>query len=426
MINVALELQDKNLKGLDFSFPENGNPGIGGSEWLFLMLARYLQIYFPKEYRISIYHYSNCKIPEGIKDIHIESEDDLLEILETSGDQIIIHQIAKEKSWYQKISRMDIIDIPWAHCYIKYNEVMAINQCVQVKRVVFVGREEFDSYMDDDIIEKSVYIYNMVNTKKQHKVRKENFSKTVTYLGSLVPEKSFHRLAEIWPEILKQVPEAKMQVIGTGKLYDRNAQLGKFGIAQKEYEDYFMRFLTDESGNILPSVNFLGLVGAEKENYFIESAVGVVNPSGIEETFCLSAVEMELCGVPIVTKRKYGLLDTVSHKKTGLLFRTRKEFIYNIVRLLQDKELNYFLGNNAKVFVINYFEAEKIVFQWHQLFQNILNGHKVSYIKPVNNYKNDLKWLRAIIRKIRFDMGCRIIPSVNKTKYVLKCFLKRI
>ena len=152
-----------------------------------------------------------------------------------------------------------------------------------------------------------------------------------------------------------------------------------------------MRFLTDESGNILPSVNFLGLAGAEKENYFIESAVGVVNPSGIEETFCLSAVEMELCGVPIVTKRKYGLLDTVSHKKTGLLFRTRKEFIHNIVRLLRDKELNYFLGNNAKVFVIDHFEAEKIVFQWHQLFQNILNGHKVSYIKPVNNYKNDLK-----------------------------------
>ena len=78
------------------------------------------------------------------------------------------------------------------------------------------------------------------------------------------------------------------------------------------------------------------------------------------------------------------------------------------------------------MFVIDHFEAEKIVFQWHQLFQNILNGHKVSYIEPVNNYKNDLKWLRAIIRKIRFDMGCRIIPSVNKTKYVLKCFLKRI
>lgn len=308
MINVALELRDKDLYGLDLSHPENGNPGIGGSEWLFLMLAQYLQIFYAKKYRISIFHYSDCKIPEGIKDIRIKTEEELLKMLETSGDEIIIHQIAKSKKWYQRIARINIIDIPWAHCYIKYNEVMDINQCTRVKRVVFVGREELDAYIDDDIIEKSVYIYNMINTKGQHKNRKVNFNKTVTYLGSLVPEKYFHRLAEIWPEILKRVPDAKLQVIGTGKLYNRDAKLGRFGIAQKEYEDYFMKFLTDEKGEILPSVTFLGIVGEDKEEYFTKTAVGVVNPSGVDETFCLSAVEMELCGVPIVTKKKYGLL----------------------------------------------------------------------------------------------------------------------
>ena len=195
----------------------------------------------------------------------------------------------------------------------------------------------------------------MVNVKKEMKVRGENYSKTVTYMGSLVPAKAFHMLAEIWPQVEQQVPDAKLQIIGTGKLYDRDANLGRFGIAQEDYENYFMQYLTDAEGHIRPSVKFLGLVGEEKEDYFVDTSVGVVNPSGIDETFCLSAVEMEICGVPIIARKKYGLLDTVIHQKTGLLFRNRKQFLNATVKLLKDTKMNSAMGKSASEFVKNSF-----------------------------------------------------------------------
>ena len=424
-VNIAIELLDKNLHNVDLSQPEQGNPGIGGSEWLFLMLARYLQMYYDDEYRISIYHYGDCPLPTGVRDIHVETERELLELLKVSDEQIIVHQIAKTPEWYEKIGQMTIADIPWAHCYIKYNEVIAINQCPQVKRVVFVGKEEYDSYIDDNIVQKSTYIYNMINGEMLHKVRGDDFSKTVTYMGSLVEAKAFHLLAEIWPDVLERVPDAKLQVIGTGKLYDRDARLGRFGIAQEAYENYFMQFLTDADGNILSSVRFLGLVGQDKEDYFVDTAVGVVNPSGSDETFCLSAVEMEICGVPIVTRRKYGLLDTIAHKKTGLLFKNRNQFVDYLVMLLNDKTLNKRYGGAAPDFVKRSFEAKMLIGSWHQVFQDVVNGTSAIYHKPEGNYQNDLKWLRIINRFIRFNMRLSCIPSINHFKYLVKKVIKR-
>lgn len=78
-------------------------------------------------------------------------------------------------------------------------------------------------------------------------------------------------------------------------MYDRNQEMGKYGIASKEYEESFMSYLTNSDGKIMDSVRFLGIVGTEKEDIFIQSAVGVVNLTAIGETFCLSAIEMELC-----------------------------------------------------------------------------------------------------------------------------------
>ena len=424
-INIAIELLDKNLQGVDLSHPETGNPGIGGSEWLFLMLARYLQMYYDRDYRITIFHYSDCLLPDGVRDIHINSESDLLGRLSESDEQIIVHQITKSNFWYERIAKTEIIDIPWAHCYIKYPEVMFINACTNVKRVVFVGREEYDAYIDDDIIKKSTFIYNMLNVQAAHKVRQSDYSKTVTYLGSLVPAKAFHALAEIWPEVLRKVPDAKLQIMGTGKLYDREAKLGKFGIAQEDYENYFMQFLTDEKGNILSSVKFLGLIGAEKEDYFMDTAVGVVNPLGKDETFCLSAVEMELCGVPIVTVGKYGLLDTISDGESGLLYRNKKEFIDNLVKLLEDKELNMKMGTYAPNFVKSRFDAKRIIKEWDSLFKKVINGEEDKYMKPRGYYGNDLKWVRSVIRVIRFKLGIRFLPSLNKTKYIARKLLKK-
>ena len=423
-IRVAIELPDWGIKDVDLSNIQNGNPGIGGSEYLFLLLAVSLKKYAGNKFDVVIYHYNKNRLPRSLDDVIVKDEMKLLDVLSKEKIDIFIHQLGKNQSWYNYLSEKRIKSIAWAHVYLSYEEMKCITACECEKRVVFVGKEEYDAYIDEDIINKSVWIYNMINTDN-HKVRKDNYSKEITYMGSLVPAKGFHVLASIWPEIIKKVPNAKLNVIGTGKLYDRNAQLGKYNIAEKLYEDSFMKYLTDESGKILPSVKFWGLLGNEKEEIFAKSAVGVVNPTAITETFCMSAIEMQICGLVVVSKKKWGLLDTIKDGKTGFLFSSKQEFINSIIKLLNDKNLNDTMGNNAINFVKENFSIEKIIEKWIETLEGVYFDNKVIFEKPKNNYLNDYKWVKLIIRFIRIKCHMKIFPSFETLKGFLRKLLKR-
>jgi glycosyltransferase involved in cell wall biosynthesis len=76
----------------------------------------------------------------------------------------------------------------------------------------------------------------MLNNENHEYISPENKEQIVTYVGALIPTKGFHKLAKVWKNILKKVPTAKLQVIGDGKLYNKNAVLGPHGIAEAKYE----------------------------------------------------------------------------------------------------------------------------------------------------------------------------------------------
>lgn len=411
-LHIGIELTDYNFCNVDLSKVENGNPGVGGSEYLFALLALSLKKYAANKMEVTVYHYSSNKLPDDIEDVIVGDCFELLRQAENHVD-ILIYQVAKNKNWYIELSDKNLQTVAWGHCYIGYDEMQWIKHCDKVKRVVCVGKEEYDSYIDDDIIQKCCWIYNMMNTKGNHIMRSSDYDKSVTYVGSLVPQKGFHVLARVWPEILKKVPDAKLNVIGTGRLYDRNAQLGKYHIAQSDYEDEFMPYLTDSQGEILSSVTFWGVLGEEKESVFAKTAVGVVNPTASGETFCLSAIEMELCGVPVVSKKAKGLLDTIKCGNTGYLFNTDKEFIDYVVELLKDKDKNMIMGKQGNSFVLNNFEIEIVIQKWIKVLQSISKNDISVYERPSANYRNDYKWIRMIIRFFRVNLHWKSFPSLS-------------
>ena len=51
-------------------------------------------------------------------------------------------------------------------------------------------------------------------TDELHREKIQNHA--VTYIGSLVPTKGFHVLAAVWKTILKEVPDATLNVVGNG------------------------------------------------------------------------------------------------------------------------------------------------------------------------------------------------------------------
>ena len=133
--------------------------------------------------------------------------------------------------------------IPWCHNFInKQSEYLNVfAESDRIARVINVSREQMDLYMDHPAYDKMDYIFNCVPYPDEisDKITSMPFAcrdNIVTYVGSLVPAKCFHVLATMWPDIVKRVPNAQLYVIGSGKLYDENAKLGKYNIAEETYE----------------------------------------------------------------------------------------------------------------------------------------------------------------------------------------------
>lgn len=245
-------------------------------------------------------------------------------------------------------------------------------------------------------------------------IPKQNLKKEkkVVYMGSLIPGKGFHILARIWKKVLEQVPDAKLEVIGSGKLYNRNLRVGKWGIADEKYESIFRPYLSDKNGRKLSSVKFHGLLGKEKIPIIQKALIGCPNPSGVSENCPGVAIEFQACGTAVVSGAFWGLLDTVDNGKTGLLGTTEEDLLENIVRLLKNEDEAINMGKNGIEFIKDKFNHKKISNKWRKVFQDIILNKKVKILpidqNPNYEYKQLSESMRLLKEKYKF---LRWIPA---------------
>lgn len=233
--------------------------------------------------------------------------------------------------------------------------------------------------------------------------------------GGLRVTKGFHILAKVWKEVVKEVPDAELHVMGGSKLYDENASTGNFGIADEKYEKRFMPYLLDDNGKVMNSVKFLGVLnGEEKINAINETKVGIANPSGFGETFCISAIEFEAMKVPVVSCKKNGLLDTVEDGKSGILVKNEKQLKDAIVTLLKDDKLNEDMGLYGEKFVREKFDIYNVCSKWKKLLEDVYNDIPQKEELINNNFKYNLKWLREFNRKIKKAKIFNWLPPISE------------
>ncbi len=67
--------------------------------------------------------------------------------------------------------------------------------------------------------------------------------------------------------MLKKYLQAELYVIGNGKLYNKDAKLGKYELAEDSYEKFFIKNLLVDN-QIMESVHFLGTLGELKRMVF--------------------------------------------------------------------------------------------------------------------------------------------------------------
>lgn len=406
MVKVAFHLGNTNIGNVDFSNIKNGNPGVGGSEYLCVLIANELS----ERGNIDVILLCDKKtiLPHNLKYDVCGDIPTAIEKYKNSIDLFIIDSKRFNIQW--AISNPTAKFMLWVNNDMGIRYMKACAKMDNILKMIHVSREMYDLYRDLSFFNKTTYIFNAVPLsyldKYQHLKPYNDRKKSVVYIGAIQPVKGFHILAQAWPQILRSVPEANLYVIGSGKLYSRNTSMGKYGIAEEKYENSFIKYLINDKGDLLPSVHFLGIIGTEKNDILSQCKVGVPNPSGKTETFCFSAVEMQLMGCATTSIQTPAFFDTIYKKE--LLYKREEDLATYVINLLKnEKDFDY---NSTVKYIQENFSIENVIIKWEEL----LNNPNKEFLDPPSCRSNyHMKSLKEFIRKYCPYYLKNIIPSVE-------------
>lgn len=414
-IKVGVHLPNKKIAGVRLHDPRLGNPGIGGTQFLLFSLPFYLNEYFPSEFEFLLLAESTKNLKTEFQTVEVSDLSDAAEKAKDAACDMIIFRPNSDKetiAFLKKIEALKLPSIAWMH---NSNRLILNNLSSNkfVLRCVCLSYDQYETLRDHPLIKKTAIIYNAVDPVCFPEKSSEK-EKNVVFIGSLTFAKGFHTIARMWKKIIKIHPDAKLIVIGSGKLYDRASTSGELNIAEQEYENLFRKFISDEKNQILDSVRFLGVMGQGKYEIMSKAAVGIVTNPLLRETFCLSAVEFQLCGTPAVSRGYGGLLDTVKDGKGGFLRNSQTNRLKCILKLLDDLELSKTMGLEGRQFVLEKFTWEKIAPRWIQLIKDVQSKAEVDIlaieaknINLLNNYRENMR-----LMKEKFPLFRVIIPSI--------------
>ena len=397
MKEIAFFLYQHNIQEKDLSGLLSKSYRLGGSELEFLLVSLFIE---QRDNGINSYFLTNFKgkIPHH-NSFYVEDLDDACRFcVENSIKEIVIDVKQFKEDIIRKYSKK-LEFIIWAHNNV--GEYL-LNLCLIypcVKKIVCVSKSQMDTFKDHPSILKACFIYNIILFKDKDFYRKKITSRdqhNVVYVGCIRPDKGFHALAKAWPDIIAGVSDAQLYVIGNGQLYGKNVTLGQYGIASQEYEDEFMPYLTDDKGKILPSVHFMGLLGDEKYDVMGMCKVGVPNPTGETETFCISGIEMELMGCSVTTLRIPVYEETQMDK--NYLFDDEKYIAQYVVKRLLEEPASF---EKLYKFVTEKFAMEKSISQWEHLI-------KMGEVEDTDNYTRCVRKLKVLYAKYYFLFIARL------------------
>jgi glycosyltransferase involved in cell wall biosynthesis len=178
--------------------------------------------------------------------------------------------------------------LPWLH-NLGCEQQARYEGLAAVQRWLLVSGAQLDAFRHSRLARRAVVLPNSVAVPpaqgQARSLEQACAATDLAYVGALTPFKGFDRLARLWPVIARRCPDARLRVFGGGDLYGGRAG----GSALSPYELHCREVL--QRGGFAERVQFEGSCGLERYQRFDQVAVGVVNPSGRDETFCLAAAE---------------------------------------------------------------------------------------------------------------------------------------
>lgn len=412
---IAFYLKNRNT--IDCSKIIEGNPGLGGSEYLIILIPTLLSLKYD-DLEVTLYTDYQGVLPKNLEVVECHSFTEFAnKCSENKEDYCVVNYTSVENKVIINFSNINFII--WCHNFASWKNLDFYAKQPNVVRIITVGREQLDLYRDHPAYNKSDYIYNAIPThclkdNAQKSIPYTQRGNNVVYIGSLIECKGFLHLAKAWKDVLKAIPDATLYVIGKGNLYNEKARLGSFNLADEKFEKKFIPYVSDDKG-ILKSVKFLGVLGNNKFDIINRCKVGVPNPGGLTETFGLTAIEMQIMGCNVTTIECPGYLDTVYNKNS--LYKKTSQLADYIIKALNMKEAPDI--NNVLSFIEGKFAYDVIIPQWHSLFlECIPKGiYLHSNDKSLINSNYHHKKLKEFLRRNKNNFLIRMIPPIEQLFY---------
>lgn len=240
MARLAFFLDTRRIAGTDVSSVESGNPGIGGTEYVFLLVAARLG----RRHDVLMCTTTEGPYPPSVRHVAVRDMQEAAAAATAAGAQLFV---VRENAVLPNLRLIESLTLPvivWAHNFSKPDTLRACARTPQVARYLCVSREQLAMLRHEAIASKAVFIFNPVVTAACPAADPPSGTDNVVYMGSLVKSKGFHILARHWPEVVDAVPTARLHVVGSGRLYDQDADLGPLGLASPDYEKMFSKFVT--------------------------------------------------------------------------------------------------------------------------------------------------------------------------------------
>lgn len=188
----------------------------------------------------------------------------------------------------------------------------------------------------------------------------------ILFLGRLEQRKGIETIAEAFPNIFSQFPDASLTIVGNDTPNISGYASGR--------EFLFHQF---ERTNCIQAVNFLSAVPLEKLPDLFRSHDIVWVPS-LYDNFPLVCLEAMACGKAVIVSDAGGLPEMVQHGETGLVFKRADagELVQRTIMLLNQPQTARELGKNARRYCEQNCTEQAIYQKNMRLYQKAFNNLK--------------------------------------------------
>lgn len=382
-----------------------GNPGIGGTQYTFLLTVKYLNRTYGKGFAVLL------------TDTEINFHDDEISTYSISSCKEAINFCEKNNISRLVFNANSMSQIPegefetniklffWAHNTLNWKNQCLANRKKSIKKIICVSKKQYENMKDTPCFKKCTFINNVITSYFYDNAKISNYSgQKVVYVGSAMPQKGMHNLLNIWKYVEKENKTAQLYIFGGASIWNNNIKLGKLGVSDLYYEKIIQKKYNRLKHQ--ENVHFMGAIGwKEICEYLIDANVGIVNPSYYkrDETFCISAIELQAHGLPVVSRqRSDGLNSTIINNKTGYLEKNDKQIAEKILLLLQDNSLIKKMGVQAREYSKEFIIQNEIN-KWKELIDIDENEENVKYKFYIKS--KDAKYLdHDLLLKIIFTI----------------------